>query len=428
MANKYLRAGAAGTGTGDDWTNAYTSLATLETNLARGDTGYVAAGAYAGTTFNTAASGTTLITIKRAIIADHGTSTGWSDSYDGQATFSSQFLFTTPYWIVNGQTGGGAENLYTGSFGFKVTETDDADAVLKFNGTAGHITVTNIDLVGKGSASTDGGSASNDGVAIYDCTDITIGNYRMTGIGRCPFFVSAQNFIAENGYVVSFFGSVSVHSEIASVWSFSGNVGDNTFRNNLFVDCQSTGGIMWDNQDNTAAVCRVYGNTFYRPSGATWEGNNGVVGGWTGGAGEQCRNLLVYNNTFINVNIDCLGTLPGTFSGNNAYNNIFYNCDSPAFTIYAAHNYNFFINSGGSHSEANAQTTPTTDPFTDYVGLDFTLVANTNAGNNLGSPYNVDPLGNTRTTWSRGAFEFEDAPIGTTLNVTNLNVTNLTIG
>jgi hypothetical protein len=38
---------------------------------------------------------------------------------------------------------------------------------------------------------------------------------------------------------------------------------------------------------------------------------------------------------------------------------------------------------------------------------DFRLSANSDAGTNLGAPYNTDMLGNPRTTWSRGALEYQ---------------------
>src|SRR5262245_4189942 len=75
-ATRFVRAGASGAANGSDWTNAYPSL---PATLTRGDTYYVAAGTYSGYRFSTPASGTTLITIKKATVADHGTNTGWSD-------------------------------------------------------------------------------------------------------------------------------------------------------------------------------------------------------------------------------------------------------------------------------------------------------------------------------------------------------------
>jgi hypothetical protein len=90
----YVRAGATGAGTGADWTNAYS---TLPASLTRGATYYVAAGTYGGYTFNGAASGTTPITVRKATIADHGSSTGWLDSYGQGAATLSSLDFSTKY-------------------------------------------------------------------------------------------------------------------------------------------------------------------------------------------------------------------------------------------------------------------------------------------------------------------------------------------
>lgn len=103
----YIRQGAANT-TGADWNAAFTQI---PATLSRGCTYYVAAGTYNGHTFNTATSGTTTITIKAATIALHGTATGWSDAFQGQAAFNTTvtgsvdtdiIIFTTGYWIFDG--------------------------------------------------------------------------------------------------------------------------------------------------------------------------------------------------------------------------------------------------------------------------------------------------------------------------------------
>src|SRR6478672_8702003 len=73
-ATHYVRQGASGTGTGDDWTNAYPNL---PGTLTRGDTYYVADGSYGNPVFDDPESGTLVITIKKATITDHGTDTGW---------------------------------------------------------------------------------------------------------------------------------------------------------------------------------------------------------------------------------------------------------------------------------------------------------------------------------------------------------------
>jgi hypothetical protein len=87
--NHYVRQGASGNGS--DWTNACGDFtgSCAASSLVRGDTYYVAGGTYTAKTWNTPASGTSVITIKKAIVADHGTATGWNDAYAAQATFTN---------------------------------------------------------------------------------------------------------------------------------------------------------------------------------------------------------------------------------------------------------------------------------------------------------------------------------------------------
>ena len=60
----------------------------LPSSLTRGVTYYVAAGTYPNHVFQDADSGSTLITIQAPTSAVHGTNTGWSSAYQGQAVFS----------------------------------------------------------------------------------------------------------------------------------------------------------------------------------------------------------------------------------------------------------------------------------------------------------------------------------------------------
>ena len=408
-ATYYVRPGASGNGSGQDWANA---LPTLPATLNRGDTYYIAGGLYAARTFSTPTSGTATITIKKATPADHGTSTGWSDSYGtAQAVFGGGLNFTTSNWVIDGQTGGGAANGWKGNFGIKVIERGDGAALLKvgYNSQADNVTIRHVELVGKGSVSNAGGSYSNDGLAIYGDANVTLSYFRMTGIGRCPFFVSPRNLVIEHGWIESFNGSSAVHSEVASIWGFSGPVGDVTFRHNLVTDIRSTGGLMWDNASNTSARLLVYGNVFYRPEGARWDTANGVVGGWTGNNGEEFHNAKVYNNAFINVNQASLSSLPRVASNNEAYNNIFYNSQTPNFSRFASHDYNHFVNSGSTQGESRGSS-GSDNPFVDIANLDFRLKRGTSAGMPLPAPFNTDAMGNVRGedgTFERGAFEYE---------------------
>jgi hypothetical protein len=420
-ASHYVRQGASGNGS--DWSNAYSSL---PSTLVRGDTYYIAAGSYAGRTFSTPTSGTTPITIKKATASDHGTNTGWADAYGAApAAFTGGIEFTSSYWLIDGQTGGGAQNRWVGNFGFTITEKSDGTALIKVgqNGTANNVTVRHVDLQGKGSASTQGGSYSNDGLAIYGSSNVTLSHFRMQGVGRCPFFISPINAVIEDGWVKSYHGSTSVHSEVASIWGFSGSVGDVTFRDNLFTDMQSTGGIMWDNSSNVNAKLYVYGNVFYKPAGATWQQANGVIGGWT--SNSAFRNALIYNNTFINIDQESLSSFPQSYSGNVSYNNLWYNSQAPNFSKFATHDYNHFIDSGSTQSEPNGTGAASGAPFVDHVNLDFRLKSSTAAGLATSAPLNIDPLGVARGgdgTADRGAFEFGDAGTSAVSPPTNLSV------
>ncbi|MGZ3806381.1 MAG: hypothetical protein ACXVB4_19375, partial [Pseudobdellovibrionaceae bacterium] len=85
-ATLYVRPGASGNNSGSDWSNAYNGL---PSSLTRGNTYYLAPGNYGDHTFNDANSGTSLITLKKATAADHGTESGWSSTYGtGQAIFT----------------------------------------------------------------------------------------------------------------------------------------------------------------------------------------------------------------------------------------------------------------------------------------------------------------------------------------------------
>lgn len=108
MAVVCIRQGATGSDNGVDWTNAYPSWAAyVSAGITRSDEPYVAGGTYAEEmACATATSGTTVITVKKATVSDHGTDTGWSAGYATQATFSGGLDIDTSYWEIDGQEGG----------------------------------------------------------------------------------------------------------------------------------------------------------------------------------------------------------------------------------------------------------------------------------------------------------------------------------
>ena len=402
-ANHYVRKGASGNGTGTDWTNACTDFtgSCAAASLVRGDTYYVAAGAYASPTFKAPDSGSTMITVVRATTGSHGTSTGWSDSYDGQATFGGHIIFNSDYWVLDGVTGGGPSN-WMGPMGFSISPTDANPGI--DIGSTKYVTIRHIEVYGNQNDSGGGGTAQ-DGVASGGATNFTLSYWYIHNMGRCIFFfVPINTALIEYGYSGLYVSTSAAHAEIASIWGGSNGI---QFAYNMFAYSAGTGGLIFDNHENpNGAGMQVYGNVFYDANG-TWQGGNGAIGGWTGANGEQYHNVSIYNNTFYNLAIAPLGNLSQIYSGNTVYNNIFYNTATVQFNVYGTHDYNYSINSG-SLGEAHGQSSPTTNPFVSVSGLNFGLLADTNAGIALASPYNLDPFGVTRGAsgvWDRGAYQ-----------------------
>lgn len=393
----YIRDGGSGSGT--SWSDA---LDQIPSTLSRGETYYIADGSYSAPTLDDAVSGSTFITIKKATIADHGTNTGWNDAYgDGVATFSGTFSVHTSYWIIDGVVGGGPSS-WTSGHGFKINGIFKDIGPGFDSGVPGgsYVTLSHVDIEGTYTPGND------DAISFDRCSNCTVSYVYTHETDNCPMnlFV-CTDMTWEYCYHGRFAGSEEFHSEIVFLYSSSGI----TIRYNMFRWATSTGGIMCHTGSSTAGVF-VYGNVFYRTAGDAWSyGGDGLVGTWTNRADLECNNLKVYNNTFVNIISNAagpIGTTPHT--GLEWINNYFYECDGGTGLPNAAwsHNYNQYQDSG-SESEANG-TTGTGDPFVDYLNLNFALEANTTAGTDLGSPYNVDMLGNTRTTWTRGALEFED--------------------
>jgi hypothetical protein len=431
-ANQYVRAGASGSANGNDWTNAYT---TLPATLTRGDTYYIADGTYPGRVFNTATNGTTLITVKKATVADHGINTGWDDTYgDGQAVFNGQINFLSNYWVFDGQVGGGPGSWTTGH-GFKIVTTTINPGVFLGNNSwnaIGNITVSHFEVQGNFNSS-GGGATAQDGVTIHAGIGVnTFRYFYLHDLGRCPFLVDgADNFIAEYGYTGTYTATGAQHSEVLSTHDIHGLL---TFRYNIVahVDNESTGGLLIDTAAGGSAA--IYGNVFVRPAGDTWAGSNGIVGGWTGGGGEQLRQVTVVNNSFVNINNPGSGafgsqelfmTNINVSSNNVVQNNLLYNVAVPGgggSGPWQTKSHNHFISTSTIGTNA---TTGSGNPFVDITGLDFRLTAATPAGITLGSPYNIDMYGRARGSdgvWDRGAIEFVGSGADITPPVAPINL------
>jgi len=403
-ANRYVRAGATGANNGTDWTNAYT---TLPASLVRGNTYFIADGTYAGYTFDDDASGTTLITIKKATTSSHGTDTGWVSTYgDGQAVFGG-LQFTRPYYTIDGVSRNESNWKDYNAYGIQVSEIR-ASRLDGGHSPSGECSADNLTFnylhVGTDTTTWATGTDSRSlylggfGSGATACQNWTFshGLIQNTLEVQCA---GCSDLLIEKTYFYSGWSKEAIRGQI-----FGDRV---TVRWNVFEDaCQMKPGTTdrctaeiaaWDG--TSFSDWKIYGNVFYK-SYKDPQNSNGVVivgdAGWGGAIGPTTSNSVASNNTIAGFGVNS-GTrvimLEGG-SGNVVRNNLAYDCLEPAtFTANTTSN-NFYS---------------TSNPFTNYAGKNFHLSSATTAGTTLASPYNTDMDGNTRGadgTWDIGAYEY----------------------
>ena len=407
--SKYVREAASGAGTGADWTDAYTAL---PATLTRGDTYYIADGAYAAYTFDDAISGTTLITIKKATVADHGTSTGWSDTYgDGQATWGHGLVFSTDYYLFDGVSGSGAA---TNTYGFHIlatTPTIDQKFIWMGAGTGvdpSFNTISHVMMV----------------APTNDVEKIAIGTHSQsfqtnTTISYC-YFDGMQNAITVGGlnmtmeycYAANGWSSPSHHGEQVNLRLRGTQPCTNyVIRFNIFTNCTGTGVIIGNNagaDEYAADGIYIYGNLFDNCT----SGGNGIIATTTAG---YWKNIYVIGNTFAGGSTlwfsDCQTASSATVKANSTgfyiTNNLIYNRsaaigDNADGTL--NHDYSSFYDCTSIPTISNGQTA-SGSPFNSTTDGLWSLASDTSARLALGSPFNVDALGATLTS-SRGWKQF----------------------
>lgn len=397
-ANHYIRAGAAGSATGADWTNAWTDL---PTTFVRGDTYYVADGTYGSHVFNTALSGATYIYIKKAITSDHGTDTGWISMYgDGTATFD-RWTFNTGYYFIDGQFGSGE-----GSYGFTVrpatcgTNVKTVDSV---NGAA-YVTIRYTELTGCGEDRVD---SADDILYLGRATNWTISHCYLHDTNRTAvlFAGGCQNNVIEYSSLCRRHSNGTTHGEGLSTVGTNNN---NILRYNRWYDFQGTGYVVIQNGTNSG--WQIYSNAFYATNPQRYDVSNGII---TTCTGDTATNMRVYNNTFANI-ITVSDRYPwpvnwNETTGNVFINNLCWNTIEPRNVATRSHN--LYNNSTYASNETNGQyySAAATSLFVNFSNYDFRLNIATNQGYSLPSPYNVDITGSVYGadgTWDRGAYEF----------------------
>jgi hypothetical protein len=395
QADRYVRADAQGSGNGSDWTNAYTSIATAEANITRGETIWVADGTYGAVTFNVPVSGTTRIYVKKATAATHGTDTGWDNAYgDGQATFSNAgtvLHFVTGYWTLDGVTGTGRD-----AHGFVVQMTSlSASPAYGIALDAGNVTIAHTEVYHTdpcGAVTTYDPrqdlirTAGQDNIILqYVYAHDSVTNVIMAG--------SSTNWLIEYSDLEMNNGTRAHHGQLLYIGYPSAS--NFTIRYNTFKNGNSTGYIFLS---TTVYNVELYGNIFQHDADSACSGSGVLLGSNPGSCGSNCvTGIRFYNNTIVNLRNSNL-TIDIGF-GNISANNLWYG-STPSFTN-ITDTYNYKNISDPSY-------------FVNYAGGNFRLAKPTTNGTTLGIPYNADMDGNIRGkdgVWDRGAFEYVGPPL-----------------
>ncbi len=393
----YVRSGAGGTGSGKDWTNAYTKL---PATLVRGDTYYVADGNYSSYNFDDGLSGTTYITVKKATAADHGTDTGWDNSYgDGTAHFGP-LTFTAGYVVFDGQKGTGKSSDY----GFKVAYSGTANGIVlvRLKQYVSHVKIHHTEMQHAGAY----GDNWHDIIHVKEGgnSHLHISHSYLHDVGRMVFWIGdLSDSIFENLYIARNDSTSAEHAEGLGAKGCDRII----FRNSVWEDIEGTGIMVlgW------CEDWEIYGNTFFHTPGFSGAIGNGTIATWQE---IYNKNVKVHNNTFVGIKGTIAGlNFPGTSStGNEAYNNLWHGCQRVG-TAGFTHDYNYFSDNVWATSEPNGQYA-SGSPFVDVSRYDFRLQEATKAGKTLADMYGTDMTGNTRGgdgVWDRGAMEFGSTSI-----------------
>ena len=413
----YIRADATGNNDGLDWNNAFNALPDV---LVRGATYYIADGTYESYTFDDAEVETQYITIKKAIESDHGTDIGWQASYGvGQALFD-RLIFSTSYWVFDGQK---RDDDWESGYGFKIKPNEPLqDKGIQLSNTD-HIIFRYIEIEQFGQILE---SIRHDALYGVSVSAILVQYSYIHDFMGNGVLLHGENNIVEYSKITNSFGYEDTHAQ--GIQLFSSNVKNMTIRNNIFQDIRGTGAIAcaWGTDG-----LYVYGNIFYNTPASSGFTSPATIVDISDEDEIGITNAHIYNNLFYRYNHTANGGHPGVFisytsdsSTNLIYNNLFVDCEEVNLDgDNAIHDYNYLVNSTWQWNVVpgvNDSVHAGSDPIVDADNGDFRLVAGAlaiNAGMDLTTlpgfdPDSVDPDQNIRGAdgfWDIGAYEYTDS-------------------
>lgn len=446
-ATYYVKPVASGAANGTSWTDAFGAAFTP----ARNNVYYIADGNYGARTWATVNSGTSTITIRKATVADHGTSAGWSDSLgDGEAVWGA-WIVPTDYWVFDGQWRTvDSTNNWDGAasgidYGFRIVGGGVNGKTLRLDSGgvgADHCTFTYCDFVGGGSGT---GNADDVVYGLGASDTVTFSHCSLRDSDRTIFLLRGewQHLLVEYSFMGRNNSTPANHGELLS------DVGSDylTFRNNVIEDTEGTtagfavlNGFGSKTSENTANGWKIYGNVI-RSTAAGGGISYGVllVANNPPNNENWMDNLYFANNTVVNLNVDweMMMVMDKPGSGNTVVNNVFFNntpgagTGDTAFVNMGTTSYNWYYNtasSGDAGAGKSICTSSCSSYFQNAAGSNMALAAPL-PGTALAAEYGTDMFENSRGadgTWDRGAFEFNSGPDVTPPLVSGLTAANIT--
>lgn len=457
-AAAYVTPSGSGSFSGADWNDTLAGFGTGShqanpSSLIRGCTYFPATGSYNPstiTTFSTHDSGSSVITLQAPTSSAHGTSTGWSTGFVGQALFGPATI-ATDYWAINGAYRGSSTGLpatdWRTGYGFKFVNNSTPgtpitlNAALYVQGTSGvgNYTVEYVEM--EGSEDTSGGTnpqcaiggglpCSDFGLWLSPGDNATIQYDYVHDTGSSNF--TSDNTTSQLIQYSWFMNDQSTTTQHGEGWGLrSSTAGNITGRFNYLENEEGTGYIGTPCPGGCAtqgSTWLFYGNVFlanlseWRGNTSPQEGLSSAIFQYFGNSGATANwtEIAFWNNT-------CYQLAPSPSSSDNGcdfinggfanvtnlyvQNNLFVNLSEatlgPPTSGTVTRNYNsYFSVTSVSDTGTGVQNVSSVIPFNAPSTNNLTLSQDTAAWTPLSAPYNVDLLGNARSS-SRGAFQYQ---------------------
>lgn len=352
--NFYVRQGATGNGT--SWLNAWGDINNIS-NIGSGDKVYIAAGNYLGS-YTAKSSGWIL---KRATIEDHGSGTGWNNTYAGTVNISSKSGNTFTLSNQNNITIDGVDRRYfilNGSnkiFYGVLAETTGYNIIIKnatirnyfaagvrFLKMIGGIEISNCEIFNngyKGAEYTDGN------IVIYSCKGErgknTIANNYIHNPGINDTGSNLDSIVTGSTSNLYIYGNTIEpgweKDNSADLISIRGGTNryiyNNYFKLNAFNYNQN---IFISGSSGDVTNTYIYNNLFYQPKNSV--GAPCISMAWFGAENylSKLNGLYVYNNTMVGQKYNILvgSTCKSTYVDNIVVKNNILNAWWPSAEFY----------------------------------------------------------------------------------------------